>query len=107
MKSPTRREHRVTSSRRGLLEFESNEEPVPSSPRRNATKVPIVLLEAFVVPPMGTPYVEGSFNCSGSFSWITNLSLMLEEIWFGQSFQELSKDPLQADNQEGIQILSR
>ena len=105
MKSHARCEHGVTSSKGGL-ETESSEEPVPSPAKRNPTEVPKGPLEDSVVPPTRTPYDEGSFNSSGSFPWITDLNVMLDEIWSEKSFQELTNEPLQAGNREGMRMLS-
>ena len=83
----------------------TGEVPETSSPnaefmKRGLTKAPEDPLKDFMVPPVGTSYGKASFSSSGSFPWIADLSPMLDEIWYEESFRELTKEPVQAGNRE-------
>ena len=50
------------------------------SSRKESTEVPEDPLEDFSVPPVGLPFGGGYFTPSGSFTWISDLSPILDEI---------------------------
>ena len=74
--------------------------PAGSGPTRDP-------LEDFKVPPAGTPFGAGSYAPSGGFPWMPELGPMLDEIWSEGSFRQLSEEPLQAGNREGIRLLAK
>ena len=85
----------------------SSKIPTGGTSRRESAEVPKNTLDDFGVLVVWTPYGKGSFNPSRLFSWIADLGLMLDEIWSEESFQEFCKEPLQADNREGMRMLSK
>ena len=64
-------------------------------------------LEEFEVPPAGAPFGAGSDAPSGGFPWMPELGPMLDEIWSEKSFRQLSEEPLQAGNREGMWLLAK
>ena len=64
-------------------------------------------LEDFTVPPVGTPFGEELHIPSRSFLWMLELDPMLDEIWSEESFIQLSKEPLQANNRDGVRLLAK
>ena len=64
-------------------------------------------LEDFEVPPAGTSFGAGSYVPSGGFPWMPELGPMLDEIWSEESFRQLSEEPLQAGNREGMRLLAK
>ena len=98
---PTRTQAEETSRR------ESAGAPQDLSRRSERAVPPKDTLDDFFVPPAGTPYGEGFYTSSGSFTLVSDLDPMLDEIWSEEEFKRLSKEPLQAGNREGMRLLSR
>ena len=64
-------------------------------------------MEDFEVPLAGTPSGAESYTPSGAFPWMPELRPMLDEIWSEESFRQLSEEPLQAGNREGMRLLAK
>ena len=79
---------------------------IPRSPpaRTDPARDP---LEDFEVPPAGAPFGAGSPAPSGGFPWMPELGPMLDELWSEETFRQLSQEPLQAGNREGMRLLAK
>ena len=64
-------------------------------------------LEDFEVPPAGAPFGAGSPAPSGGFPWMPELGPMLDELWSEETFRQLSEEPLQAGNREGMRLFAK
>ena len=64
-------------------------------------------LEEFEVPPAGALFGAGSHAPSGGFPWMLELGPMLDELWSEEVFRQLSEEPLQAGNHEGMRLLAK
>ena len=78
----------------------------PRSPpaRTNSARDP---LEDFEVPPAGAPFGAGAPAPSGGFPWMPELGPMLDELWSEEIFRQLSEEPLQAVNREGMRLFAK
>ena len=95
------------SSRAQALPSPGNDltENPPSPPAiTNSARDP---LEDFEVPPAGAPFGAGSPAPSGGFPWMPELGPMLDELWSEETFRQLSKEPLQAGNREGMRLFAK
>ena len=64
-------------------------------------------LDDFEVPPAGAPFGAGSPAPSGGFPWMPELGPMLDELWSEETFRQLSEEPLQAGNREGMRLFAK
>ena len=95
------------SSRAQALPSPGNDltENPPSPPAiTNSARDP---LEDFEVPPAGAPFGAGSPAPSGGFPWMPELGPMLDELWSEETFRQLSEEPLQAGNREGMRLFAK
>ena len=96
----------ASSRVRALLSSREDSTEVPRSPpaRTGPARDP---LEDFEVPPAGAPFGAGSSAPSGGFPWMPELGPMLDELWSEEIFRQLSEEPLQAENREGMRLLAK
>ena len=94
------------SSRAQALPSPGNDltENPPSPAITNSARDP---LEDFEVPPAGAPFGAGSPAPSGGFPWMPELGPMLDELWSEETFRQLSEEPLQAGNREGMRLFAK